>query len=275
MPPDGVGARCLAVAARSAGHGEALVGVLGAALGAQVFIARVATFDWEFMLQKLATLAFWLVAFVFIHARTRDRSAPAAVCSRRWYSRYSPASRCCCRACKRWRRPAVESGVRLDGYAAVVPHSGLPVTCSVSARPVTRRDSIPISGECRDSGEGHRASEHRFRRLLDSSRRASAAPVSVYRRQPAARMCPRTTAVTFTPAIARFADDSFVFRRAFSRYAGTGLAVPSIWAGAMLVHKQYVTPFAATNALEAGVGEGYAAADHRGSHHRRTVLSDA
>ena len=47
-----------------------------------------------------------------------------------------------------------------------------------------------------------------------------------------------------------FAGDSFVFRRAFSRYAGTGLSVPSIWAGSMLIHKQYVTPFAPMNALE-------------------------
>ena len=57
-------------------------------------------------------------------------------------------------------------------------------------------------------------------------------------------------AVSFTPAIQAFADDSFVFTRAFSRYGGTGLAVPSICAGAMVIHKQYVTPFAPMNALE-------------------------
>ena len=34
--------------------------------------------------------------------------------------------------------------------------------------------------------------------------------------------------------------------------------MPSIWAGAMLIHKQYVTPFAPTNALEKLVArEGY------------------
>jgi arylsulfatase A-like enzyme len=61
---------------------------------------------------------------------------------------------------------------------------------------------------------------------------------------------PYNAAVSFTPAIGAFAGDSFVFRRAFSRYAGTGLSVPAIWAGSMLIHKQYVTPFAPTNALE-------------------------
>jgi Sulfatase len=55
--------------------------------------------------------------------------------------------------------------------------------------------------------------------------------------------------VTFTPRIAAFAKDSFAYDRAFSRYGGTGLAVPSIWAGALVAHKQYVTPFAPMNAL--------------------------
>src|SRR5581483_4069035 len=56
-------------------------------------------------------------------------------------------------------------------------------------------------------------------------------------------------AATFTPNIAAFASDSYTFRRAFSRYGGTGLAVPSIWAGALVLHKEYVTPFAPMNAL--------------------------
>lgn len=55
--------------------------------------------------------------------------------------------------------------------------------------------------------------------------------------------------VTFTPRLGEFARDSDVFTRVFSRYGGTGLAVPSIWAGALVVHKQYVTPFAPMNAL--------------------------
>jgi arylsulfatase A-like enzyme len=56
-------------------------------------------------------------------------------------------------------------------------------------------------------------------------------------------------AVDFSPAIGKFAKDSFVFERAFTRYGGTGLAVPSIWTGGMLLHKMYVTPFNPMNAL--------------------------
>jgi Sulfatase len=56
-------------------------------------------------------------------------------------------------------------------------------------------------------------------------------------------------AVWFTPAIDAFARDSVVFKRAFTRYGATGLSVPSIWTGGMLLHKQYVTPFHPMNTL--------------------------
>jgi hypothetical protein len=65
--------------------------------------------------------------------------------------------------------------------------------------------------------------------------------------------------VAFTPAIGRFAAESTVFERAFTRYGGTGLAVPSIWVGGLVLHKQYVTPFAPMNALNKLLdAEGYA-----------------
>ena len=62
-------------------------------------------------------------------------------------------------------------------------------------------------------------------------------------------LAPYNDRVDFTPAIARFAGDSTVFERAFTRYGATGLSVPSIWTGGMLLHKQYVTPFRPMNAL--------------------------
>jgi arylsulfatase A-like enzyme len=60
---------------------------------------------------------------------------------------------------------------------------------------------------------------------------------------------PYNPAVTFTPAIGQFAADSFVFERAMTRYAGTALAVPSIWAGSMLIHMLDQRPFDSRNAL--------------------------
>ncbi|MGE3508502.1 MAG: sulfatase-like hydrolase/transferase [Vicinamibacterales bacterium] len=62
-------------------------------------------------------------------------------------------------------------------------------------------------------------------------------------------LSPYNPAVSFTPAFGTFARDSIVFERAFTRYGGTGLSVPAVWAGGMLFHKQYVTPFAPMNAL--------------------------
>lgn len=57
-------------------------------------------------------------------------------------------------------------------------------------------------------------------------------------------------AVSFTPAIGAFAKDSTVFHNAFTRYGGTTLSEPSIWAGMMQLHKQYPQPFHLVNGLE-------------------------
>jgi hypothetical protein len=57
-------------------------------------------------------------------------------------------------------------------------------------------------------------------------------------------------AVDYTPEIAAFAKDSLVFHNAFTRYAGTTLSEPAIWAGAMLLHTHFVQPFSRVNNLE-------------------------
>ena len=76
---------------------------------------------------------------------------------------------------------------------------------------------------------------HIFIFVVDSLRRDYLSP---YNRQ-----------VTFTPALERFARESVVFDRAFTRYGATGLSVPSLWVGGLVLHKQYVTPFAPMNTL--------------------------
>ena len=57
-------------------------------------------------------------------------------------------------------------------------------------------------------------------------------------------------AVTFTPAFDAFAKESVVMQNAFTHYGGTGLSEPSIWVGGMMLHKQYVTPFVPMNTLK-------------------------
>ena len=62
-------------------------------------------------------------------------------------------------------------------------------------------------------------------------------------------LSPYNPAVTFTPAIASLAEDSLVFRNAFTQYGATGLSVPAVWVGGSILHKQYVNSFPRMNAL--------------------------
>src|SRR4029450_3436088 len=60
---------------------------------------------------------------------------------------------------------------------------------------------------------------------------------------------PYNPAVTFAPEVGKLAADSFVFQRAFTRYSGTGMSVPSIWAGGMIIHGVQQAAFARRNTL--------------------------
>lgn len=61
---------------------------------------------------------------------------------------------------------------------------------------------------------------------------------------------PYNPAVDYTPEIGRFAQDSVVLENAFTRYGGTALSEPAIWVGAMQLHKQYIEPFSPMNNLQ-------------------------
>ncbi len=63
-------------------------------------------------------------------------------------------------------------------------------------------------------------------------------------------LSPYNAAVRFTPNLEAFAKENGVFSNAFTRYGGTGLSMPAIWAGSVLPHQQYVLPFGPMNALE-------------------------
>jgi len=56
--------------------------------------------------------------------------------------------------------------------------------------------------------------------------------------------------VTFTPNLDRFAAESTVVPKAFTRYGATGLSEPSIWVGGLILHKQYIIPFHPLNTLQ-------------------------
>jgi hypothetical protein len=247
----------------------AAIALLASAAAVHLLIDRVATFDWEFMLQKLATVAFWLAAFGWLHAAVRRTTSTSSV-------RFAPAAVIALFAVQQVLLPRASQiaasdrlnpEFALDAYAAVDPsfriardtlgaNTGADAAdfyAYLRAHSSITRDINPVDIRFTEGwSPGGDRPPNVFLFIVDSLRRDY---VSAY-----------NEAVSFTPSIGRFAEDSFVFRRAFSRYAGTGLAVPSIWAGAMLLHKQYVLPFAPMNALEklvaAGGYERFVTEDH-------------
>ena len=62
-------------------------------------------------------------------------------------------------------------------------------------------------------------------------------------------------AVTFTPGIASLAEDSFVFRNAFTGYGGTWMSIPSMWTG-MPLTQGWGQVFKPLNALEPLIATG-------------------
>jgi hypothetical protein len=221
---------------------------------------RVTGFDWNFMIQKLIALAVWLLTFAFVHAAIGSgsdawRNARAGIAVPAIVLALFTVELAAVPRLPGWIADAqLHPDFILDGYASIDPsykliHEALTtdagadpafyaylrenstIHASVAVQPVDVQfvqSLAPTAG----------ARPHIFLFLIDSLRRDY---VSTY-----------NPAVSFTPRIAAFAHESgsYVFDRAFSRYGGTGLSVPAIWTGGMILHKEYVTPFAPMNALE-------------------------
>jgi glucan phosphoethanolaminetransferase (alkaline phosphatase superfamily) len=220
--------------------------------------ARATVFDWEFLFQKLIVVAYWGVAFA---------------------SFYALAARA------RRRSPWLMYGVALAVLAAYVTLANLeprqPVG-EIRASPVAATlDSYAdydVSFRTVDdlfapSQAGSRQGGSFYSFLADNTNIPHSRPVApvdirLVQNWTAATvpqpnififvidslrrdyLAPYDPDVDFTPNIAAFARDSVLFRDAFTHYGGTGLSEPAIWVGGLMLHKQYVTPFAPMNALQ-------------------------
>lgn len=226
-------------------------------------LTRVEQVDWNFLVQNLCVVATWLVACAYVHRMmprvSTLRAAPASVlvmvvvtivAGGAGFGRGLSASASASAASASSGRRFVPEFV-LDGYATLDPSYRLirhaltvespearaffddlranslvehvevePIDIDV-VRPLTARPERP---------------PHIFLFAIDSLRRDYLSPYN--------------PTVTFTPAIGQFAAEEFSFSRAFTVYGGTGLSMPAIWSGSMLLHKEYVLPFARMNALE-------------------------
>jgi hypothetical protein len=227
-----------AIAAPIAGRRTSVVAVfvaLALPLIAYALAGAVRQFDWNFLLQKLGVLMVWLVALAcaigIVRSRCQTprqadrvsdtkwlgflaivslvigfvamRAAPASLIDR--YAAVDPAFRLMRDA------QTLQSSETVEYYAYLRSHTLLPPP----QVPATTFDFVqPLVPVERPP--------HIFLLIVDSLRRDYVFPYN-----------PR---VTFTPQIAALAAESDVFENAFTRYAGTALAVPSIWAGAMLPH---------------------------------------
>src|SRR5262245_48728499 len=206
---------------------------------------RGAAADWNFTIAKSAALVSWLLALAASLRVVRGRIGrsglvPFAVCfvllglnqaASRFTAHAEPAA-------EAWK--SLDPSIRLiaDTLAPAAPildegladflqrHTNIPRGTRVEPVRIdlAALDSPPAPGR-----------PHIFLFVIDSLRRDYLSPYN--------------QKVSFTPAFEQFARESAVFERAFTRYGATGLSVPALWVGGLVLHKQYVTPFGPMNAL--------------------------
>jgi hypothetical protein len=234
---------------------------------------RVSMFDWDFMLQKLGAVAVAATAFALMHGALfrppgdQRRLASASpwgtgapcqlprrgVPSSPWLASGLVVTLCATTVGAVVVLPSFEwhlhAGAAFDAYLAADPSlrlardlmaardgSSADFYAFLRANAAVETDVRPIDISFVTAfGRPRRRPPHIFLFVVDSLRRDYVSPYN--------------SAVTFTPALDAFARESVVFTHAFSRYGGTALSVPAIWAGGMIAHKEYVTPFGPMNAL--------------------------
>ena len=226
----------------------------------------VVHFDWNFLLQKLGVALVWTVAIGWaITAVNRYRPAAAAI-KRRTCDLIAAglvaiglaAVPIAARAAEWTAETTLEPEFVLDRYAALdASYQLLRSLIKTNAGEDAAFYSLlkahstlglvaanPVDVDFVERFQARSRAPHVFLFIVDSLRRDYLSPYN--------------TAVTFTPSVEAFAGESVVFERAFTRYGATGLSVPAMWTGGMLLHKQYIEPFAPMHSLEKLLdGRGY------------------
>ena len=221
--------------------------LLGLGFAGWVVETRAATFDWNYLFQKLVAAGLALAAFATFHTLAGRGAAP-----RRSSNRLFLATLGALAAFKLLplALPA-DAEARLDRHAGLDPGVLLlrealrPVAkAGASIYKVLQRNSnIPQDVRTdpvdvnlvADLKPGAGPRPHIFILVVDSLRQDYLGAFNA--------------GVTFTPALDRFAREGVAIP-AFARYGATGLSEPSLWVGGMILHKQYVTPFRPMNTLQ-------------------------
>ena len=219
-------------------------------------ILRIEQFDWDFLVQNLGVVLTWLIACAFVHtmvgACTRQlaRVAVAASVVLLAGASVGAGGRIDQHVADRTSASPFVPEFVLDGYATVdpsyrlvrhlfateVPGSSEFYAFIASHSLIQHVDVAPVDVDfTRELGKAP-SPPHIFLFVIDSLRRDYLSPYN--------------PAVRFTPAFGAFGAEEYAFQRAFTRYGGTGMSMPAIWSGSMLLHKEYVQPFQPMNALE-------------------------
>lgn len=229
-PIDAVALLCAPVAGcRSRKTAIALVVVLPVA--ANICIGIFQELDWNFLMQKLSVLTFWSFTFAGVYA-----ALPA------WPSRRSSVAALAA--------APVAVFVAFQLLTRVNPELAIDRYATLDA-------SLRLIRDARTAQSSETAKEYAYLRsqtlivMPESVRTPAVDFVRPLQRTPDVRpdiylliidslrrdyLSPYNSQVTFTPAIGKLAADSFVFDRAWTRYSGTLLSVPSIWAGGLVPH---------------------------------------
>jgi len=219
--------------------------------------AVIGVMDWNSILAKLWSIVLWGAVFALFLRTSRSKVVqyPAwllLVLGAASFSAYYASRAESAYAEKAWNskpglRAAVSRHVNFDAsYAAVADLWSVSQEkpCDALCRFLKEQTGIPASVAVQPVDvklvekleATHQPKPNIFVIVVDSLRRDY---VSAY-----------NPAVQFTPEIQNFANESVVLRNSFTRYAGTTLSEPAIWAGSLMLHKHYVRPFHPMNNLE-------------------------
>jgi arylsulfatase A-like enzyme len=228
--------------------------ITASALFAWVVPAVVAMKDWDFLLQELSAIILWPLSFAAFYRlasqfKTKQYNVVFVVLiAALLYLGYGHSSQL---SVLLSRQASFDVSERLEGYSAYdVSFRAVREICSQASNdsdlyqylrdytnilPATRVDPVEINLVDRlERTKGDKPNIFIF--VIDSLRQDYLSPYN--------------KGVSFTPNIERFARDSVVMENAFTSYGGTALSEPAIWAGSMLLHKQYVLPFYPMNSLQ-------------------------
>ena len=224
--------------------------MLAAVAAAAATLSRTA--DWNFVLARTGAVIVWVLALsagiAVTHRMTTARAALASTALARTTLAFATAGAILAGhvwlpgAAQVQTSAALDPGARWLGELlerADRPVRGTDIVDLLHARTnIPRGTAIaPVDVSFAPlTGEPSPQRPHIFVFVVDSLRRDYLSPYNAK--------------VAFTPSIAALAEDSLVFRNAFTQYGATGLSVPSLWVGGPILHKQYVTPFAPMNSLD-------------------------